>query len=92
MKTLERETNSLLDWFTINEMKPNADKCHLSVANQKDMITVKLGLEEISNDQSVDLLGIKIDKNLNFSEHVTKLCKKRQSEIACPSKNFKIPK
>ena len=40
------------------------------------MKTVKLGLEEISNDQSVELLGIKIDKNLNFSEHVTKLCKK----------------
>ena len=41
-------------------MKPNADKCHLLVANQKDMITVKLGLEEISNDQLVELLGIKI--------------------------------
>ena len=92
LETLERETNSLLDWFTINEMKPNADKCHLLVANQKDMKTVKLGLEEISNDQSVELLGITIDKNLNFSEHVTKLCKKRQSEIACTSKDLKIPK
>ena len=81
LKTLERETNSLLDWFTINEMKPNANKCHLLVANPKDTIAVKLGLEEISNDQSVELLGIKIDKNLNFTEHVTKLCKKGNQKL-----------
>ena len=43
LKTLERETNILLDCFTINEMKPNADKCHLLVANQKEMTSVKLG-------------------------------------------------
>ena len=56
LETLERETNSLLVWFTINEMKPDADKCHLLVANQKDMKTVKLGLEEISNDQSARII------------------------------------
>ena len=54
LKTLESETNILLDWFTINEMKPNADKCHLLMANQNDMTTVKLGVEKISNDQSVE--------------------------------------
>ena len=62
LKTLESETNILLDWFTINEIKPNADKCHLLMANQNDMTTVKLGVENISNDQSVELLGIKIEK------------------------------
>ena len=76
LKTLERETNIVLDWFTINEMKPNADKCHLLVAILKDITSVKLGNEEITNDQSVELLGVKIDKNLNFPEHVTKLWKK----------------
>ena len=75
LKTLESETNMLFHWFTMNEMKPNADECHILVANQNDKITVKLGAEEISNDQSVDLLGIKIYKNLNFSK-LTKLCKK----------------
>ena len=81
LKTLESETNILLDWFTINEMKPNADKCHLLMANQNDTTTVKLGVENISNDQSVELLGIKIDKDLNFSEHVTKLCKKGNQKL-----------
>ena len=81
LKTLERETNILLDWFTINEMKPNADKCHLLVANQKEMTSVKLGGKVITNDQSVELLGVKIDKNLNFTEHVTKLCKKGSQKL-----------
>ena len=81
LKTLERETNILLDWFTINEMKPNADKCHLLVANQKEMTSVKLGDKVITNDQSVELLGVKIDKNLNFTEHVTKLCKKGSQKL-----------
>ena len=30
---LEKETNVLLEWFKINEMKPNADKSHLLVLN-----------------------------------------------------------
>ena len=45
LKTLESETNILLEWFTINEMKPNADKCHLLVANLKDLTSIKLGNE-----------------------------------------------
>ena len=85
LKTLERETNILLDWFTINEMKPNADKCHLLVANQKEMTSVNLGGKVITNDQSVELLGIKIDKNLNFTE-------RRKSEITCPCKNLQVSK
>ena len=81
LKTLESETNILLEWFTFNEMKPNADKCHLLVTNLKDITSVKLGNEEITNDQSVELLGVKIDKNLNFSEHVTRLRKKGSQKL-----------
>ena len=85
LKTLERETNILLDWFTINEMKPNADKCHLLVANQKEMTSVNLGGKVITNDQFVELLGVKIDKNLNFTE-------RRKSEITYPCKNLQVSK
>ena len=56
-------------------MKPNTDKCHLIVANRTDLTSVTLGNEVITAEKSVDLLGVKIDHNLNFTEHVTKLCK-----------------
>ena len=34
LNTLENETSLILDWFRINEMKPNDDKCHLIVTNK----------------------------------------------------------
>ena len=56
-------------------MKPNDDKCHLIVCNQEN-VSVKLGNETIHTTDLVDLLGVKIDKYLIFSEHVSELCKK----------------
>ena len=34
LKTLEKETYSILNWFSFNEMKSNDDKCHLIAANE----------------------------------------------------------
>ena len=75
LETLEIETNDLLHWFRVNEMKPNEDKCYLLVINQEN-ISVNFGNQNISCSSTVDLLGIKIDDKLYFNEHVSKLCKK----------------
>ena len=47
LKTLESETTIILDWFRLNEMKPNDDKCHLIVCNH-DNLSVKLGNEKLN--------------------------------------------
>ena len=78
--TLENETSSILNWFRMNEMKPNDDKCHLIVTNQ-DSVSVTLGNETIEATDSVDLLGITIDSNLNFNEHIRNLCKKGNQKL-----------
>ena len=80
LKTLENETSLILNWFRINEMKPNDDKCHLIVSNQ-DNVSVTLGNEIIEATDSVDLLGVTIDRSLNFNEHVTNLCKKGNQKL-----------
>ena len=36
IKTLESETDILLDWFKCNEMKSNTDKRHLLIVNSQD--------------------------------------------------------
>ena len=41
LETLEMESNVLLDWFRVNEMKPNEDKCHLLVINHEN-VAVKI--------------------------------------------------
>ena len=81
LKTLENETSVLLEWFKLNEMKSNEDKCHLVVANHQEEVSVKLGNENIAGSTYVDLLGVKIDNNLNFNEHVSKLCKKGNQKL-----------
>ena len=80
LKTLENEASVLLQWFQLNEMKYNEDKCHLLVANNTE-VSVTLGNENILASSSVELLGVKIDNNLNFSEHVSKLCKKGNQKL-----------
>ena len=80
LNTLENETTLILDWFRKNEMKPNDDKCHLIVCNEKN-VSVTLRNKTISAAETVELLGVKIDKNLNFTEHVSELCKKGNQKL-----------
>ena len=79
LKILETETTIVLNWFKLNEMKSN-DKCHLIVANI-DNISVSLSNEIIESSDSVELLGVTIDKNLTFIEHVSYLCKKGNQKL-----------
>ena len=61
-------------------MKANDDKCHLLVANQEN-VSVTLGNEIIEATDSVELLGVTIDKNLDLTEHVSNLSKKGNQKL-----------
>ena len=80
LKSLEDETCQILDWFRINEMKPNDDKCHLLICNHVQG-SVTLGHEKIEATNSVKLLGVTIDNKLNFTNHVSGLCKKGNQKL-----------
>ena len=80
LNILEKESSLILDWFRKNEMKPNAYKCHLVVCTQ-EKVFVTLENERINNTNSVELLGVEIDKTLDFTEHVTQLCKKGNQKL-----------
>ena len=86
MDIMESETLSVLNWFRINEMKPNQDKCHLLVADidhkyYSSNSYVYLENAFLESKDSVKLLGIKIDKNLNFKEHITSLLKEGNNKL-----------
>ena len=80
LKLLVNETSILINWFKINEMKANNDKCHLIVPNHTD-VSVTLGNEHIIAEDSVTLLGVIIDSKLDFSDHVTNLLKKSNQKL-----------
>ena len=76
---LEKSTNSLLNWFRENHMKANADKCHLSVSSDGSCTTK---IEDFSiKIKRKRLLGVKLDSNLSFENHVTSLCKKASQKL-----------
>ena len=80
LKTLEGETSIILNWFQINEMKSNDDKCKLIVANH-DYVSLILGNESIEASSTVELLCIKLDKNFNLNEHVSDLIKRANQKL-----------
>ena len=80
---LEQDTLSAIIWFENNFMKLNEDKCHFLIkANTNEHLWVKVGNEKIWESSKEKLLGVTIDKNLNFNEHLSQLCKKVSQKIS----------
>ena len=71
LKTLESVTCSVLNWFRMNEMKPNQNKCHLLIADVTHKYYysnsyIYLDSAFIENEESGKLLGVQIDQNLDY--------------------------
>ena len=67
----------LFKQFSDNQMKANISKCHLLV-NKKDEVVYNLGETEIKTSQHEKLLGIKVDRKLNFNEHLNDIISSRK--------------
>jgi hypothetical protein len=80
----ELEDNSLtaILWFENNYMKLNQSKCHFLTCGSTEHLWVKVGNEMIWESQSEKLLGMTVDKNLNFNEHIRGLCKKVNQKVS----------
>ena len=67
-------------------MKPNQGKCHLLVADIYHKYSLShsyiyLDNAFLENEESVKLLGVQIDKNLDFEEHITSLVKEGNQKL-----------
>ena len=64
-------------------MKLNQDKCHLLVSGRKhETVWAKIGETKIWRSNKQKLLGVVIDRNLNFDEYVFDLCKKAGRKLS----------
>ena len=75
------DINILINWFNSNYFMLNSDKCKLLLTNHSEDISINVGKEYIKSRASVKLLGVKIDSNLTFNEHVCKICKKAGQKL-----------
>ena len=79
---LESDTLSAIIWFENNFMKLNKGKCHFLVpGNLDEHLWINVGNELIWESSHEKLLGITIDKNLNFNAHLKEICKKASSKV-----------
>ena len=74
---LEADASFLSKWFVDNHMKLNDAKCHFMLFGSKSSSTsVNIGTSCIKQFDKEKLLGITLDKNLDFKCHVENICKK----------------
>ena len=72
---LEESSLPLFTWFNNNFMKANSDKSHILLSCSEPSTALIDGSSIESNTKEI-LLGITIDRDLKFDEHVNNLCKK----------------
>ena len=69
ISNLQIDSFVLPKWFEDNFLKLNADNCKLLIPNHEADISINVGCETIIGQQSLKLLGIKLDNKLDFNEH-----------------------
>ena len=84
IKSLEDDSVNLFKWFLDNQMKSNSDKCHL-VTSKQSCMNLKIGNINIENSTCEKLLGVKVDKKLNFNEHLDGIIKKAGRKVSALS-------
>ena len=83
IKRLEHDRFLAIEWFENNNMKLNKDKCHLLVSGyENENSWANIGNEKIWESNKHKLLSLDIDRNLNFNEHISSLCRKAGNKLS----------
>jgi hypothetical protein len=73
--------NIMIEWFTNNSMKINPDKFNTIIFNDNRCMDLNFNGISVTSMDEVKLLGVKIDKQLKFDNHVSDLCKKTSRQV-----------
>ena len=80
MNNPEITTEKMFEWFSFNNLKANASKCHLFLSPYHPvLVNIKGSITESSN--CVKLLGIYIDSNFSFEYHINRICRKASQKL-----------
>ena len=82
---LEQEMNLINQWFEDNAMQLNGDKCKLMMISTKpnnvEKCSVNVNRQIIKEEDKVKLLGVTIDNQLKFDDHIKNMCKEAGKKI-----------
>ena len=85
---LESIISDISQWFMNNNLKVNARKFHLFLSPYEDQ-TITVENYVIKSSGVEELLGVTINSNSNFKEHILSLCKKANRKLHALSR---VPK
>ena len=77
---LQDPSAKVFNWFGNNHMKANRGKCHLLLSTKSPEVVSIDGIQMTSSTAET-LLGITIDSELNFENHLSAICNKVSRKI-----------
>ena len=77
---LQAISTKVFNWFGNNHMKSNPGKCHLLLSTKSPEV-VSIDGTQIKFSTAETLLGITIDSELNFDNHLSAICNKASRKI-----------
>ena len=77
---LQDIATKVFNWFGNNHMKANPGKCHLLLGT-KSPEAVSIDGIQITSSTAETLLGITIDSELNFENHLSAICNKMSRKL-----------
>lgn len=85
VQNLESDVASVMDWFIANFMILNPDKCHFLFSAPKTVVEqmyIQVGDQIIWESLEEKLLGITVDKHMQFEYHMREICKKASMKLS----------
>ena len=71
---IEKSSISMFEWFRNNGLKGHLDKCHLPLS-KNDNFEANINENRDYNTRFEKNLGVTFDNQLNFNDHISKICK-----------------
>ena len=83
LENLEMDANIAINWLNNNEMVANPKKIQLMFLARNKSIEKEVSFvgKAMISSNTVELLGITLDKNLNFKSHIENVCCKANNKI-----------
>jgi len=77
-ENVNSDLNNLYDWFNVNKLSLNISKTNYMISTTNiipeevlNRLEIKIGSQKIDRKQHVKFLGIFLDENLNWKQHIT---------------------
>ena len=81
---VEEQCTLITDWFKFNSVKMNPEKCHVMIIGNDDVpeyLTLNIDNTDKVAEDKLCLMGITIDRKLNFNSHIENLCREASKKL-----------